>query len=51
MTTLKAWMGDRLNTPEKARSTLSTFAIAGGAFGFLLVVVAAFIGHGTLNMQ
>ena len=45
MTTLKAWMGDRLNTPEKARSTLSTFAIAGGAFGFLLVIVAAFISH------
>jgi hypothetical protein len=45
MTTFKAWMGDRLNTPEKACSTLSTFAIVGGAFGFLLVVVAAFIGH------
>jgi hypothetical protein len=45
MTTMKAWMGDRLNTPQKARSTLSTFAIAGGAFGFLLVVVAAFIGR------
>lgn len=40
MTTFKAWMGERLNTPEKARTTLSNIAIGGGVFGALLTLLA-----------
>jgi hypothetical protein len=34
MATLRAWMGERLDTPEKARTTLSNIA-AGAAWSVL----------------
>lgn len=45
MTTLKAWMGERLDTPEKARTTLSNIAVGGGVIGFLLTVAAVLIAQ------
>jgi len=46
MTTLKAWMGERLDTPEKARTTLSNIAVGGGVVGLVLTLVAVVIAHG-----
>jgi hypothetical protein len=45
MTTLRAWMGERLDTPEKARTTLSNIAAGGGVVGFVLTLVALLIAH------
>lgn len=45
MTTLKAWLGDRLETPEKARTTLSNIAVIGGLVGVVLTVVAVIIAQ------
>jgi hypothetical protein len=45
MTTLKAWMGERLDTPEKARTTLSNIAVGGGVVGLILTLVAVIIAH------
>jgi len=40
MTTLKAWMGEYLDTPEKARTTLSNMAVGAGVIGFVLTLLA-----------
>lgn len=45
MTTLKAWMDERLQTPEKARTTLSNIAVGGGAVGLVLTLVAVIIAR------
>lgn len=46
MATLKAWMNERLDTPEKARTALSNIALSGGVIGFVLTLVALLTGHG-----
>ena len=45
MTTLKAWLGDRLETPEKARTTLSNIAVLGGVVGVVLTLIAVIIAQ------
>lgn len=40
MKTLKAWMSERLETPEKAHATLSNIAMGGAVIGFLLTLMA-----------
>lgn len=45
MTTLKAWIGDRLETPEKARTTLSNIAMFGGVVGVVLTLIAVIIAQ------
>lgn len=45
MTTLKTWLGNRLSTPEKARSTMSVFVSIGGTFGFAIAALAAYFSH------
>jgi hypothetical protein len=45
MTTLKAWMGARLDTPEKARTMLSNIAVGGGVVGLVLTLVGVIIAN------
>lgn len=45
MTTFKAWMGKCLDTPEKARTTLSNIAVGGGVVGIILTVIALIIAQ------
>lgn len=45
MTTLKAWMRERLNTPEKARTPPSNIAVAGGMIGLVLTIIGVIVAH------
>ena len=40
MTSLKVWLRARLDTPDKARTTLSNIALGGGILGSILTVVS-----------
>lgn len=45
MRTLKAWIDNRLETPDKARTTLSNIAVFGGVVGVALTLVAVVIAQ------
>lgn len=45
MASFKAWMGERLDTPEKARTTLSNIAVGSGVFGAFLTLLAVLVSR------
>jgi hypothetical protein len=38
-------MGERLDTPEKKRTTLSNIAVGGGVLGTILTLLAVLTAH------
>lgn len=42
---IKQWLRQRMETPEKARTTLSNIAVCGGLVGFILTLIGVLVAH------